>query len=152
MIDISLEGVKDAVDSVKEIVIPWRRNNAKKKAKLDNSLQQAEIQRINAETLITKAKAERENAGTDIDRGQASLILSQVRKTEAEAALILAQREKVIAEADKERAELRQSQIELVFSIIDRYAPNLNGNQKVDYVTKLLPVLDTLLSSEVKIR
>lgn len=149
MITISLEGVNDAVDTVKEIIIPWRRKNAEKKAKLENALRQAEIQRLHGECLITKARAERELSAAKMDNAQAKLNLSQVKKTEAEAKLLLAQAEKTLVEVERERAFLRQSQIELALQIVDRYAPKLTSLEKMDYVIRLLPIIDQLTSGHI---
>lgn len=147
-----MDGVKDAVETVKEIVVPWRRKNAERIASLENTLRQVEIQRINAETLIAKVKADRERVATELDKIQGELTLSQAKKTEAEAALILVQAEKMRVEIEKERASLRQAQIELAMQIIERFSPLTDGVQKMDYVIRLLPVLDRLLSSEIEPR
>jgi len=144
MITISMEGVNDAFETIKDTVVPWRRKNAERKAKLENALRQAEIQRLNGESLIAQAKAERERSASILDSTQAELTRSQARKTEAEAKLILAQADKTMAEAERERASLRQSQIELALSIIDKYASSLNFIQKMEYVIRLLPILDQL--------
>ena len=146
-----MEGIKDAVDTVKEIVVPWRRKNAERKAKLENALRQAEIQRLNAETLTAQVKAERERASAELDRTQAELFLSQAKKTEAEATLVLAQAKKTMAEAERERTALRQTKIELAMRIVERYASSLSGTQKLDYVIRLLPVLDRVISSEIEL-
>jgi uncharacterized membrane protein YqiK len=147
-----MEGVKEAVETVKEMVVPWQRKNSQRKANLENVLRQAEIQKLNAETLIAQAKADRERAGAQMDQTQAELALAQVKKTEAEANLILAQTEKAKAEAEKEWATLRQSQIELALQIVERYAPGLHETQKMDYVIKLLQILNRLLSSRLELR
>ena len=126
MINLSVEGISEAAETLREIIIPWRRKNAQQKAKFDNLMRQAEIQRLNAETILSRAKAERERISSEIDIKQADLLSSQSRKTEAEAELILAQAEKVRVEAEKERAILRQSQIALALKIIEHYAPRAN--------------------------
>ena len=151
MITVSMDGVKGAVDTVREIIIPWRRQNAARIAKLENALREAEIQRINAETLIAKARADREHAASNLDRSQGELNLSQAKKAEAESALILAQVEKTKTEAEKERAILRQSQIGLAIQIVEKYASNLDEAQKMDYIIRLLQVLNRLLSSDVEL-
>ena len=143
MISVSMDGVKDALDALKEIIIPWRRQNSERIAKLDSVLRQTEIERANAETLMTTAKIAREQFSLSKDKSEAELILSQAKKTEAEAALLLAQTEKVLAEADRERTAIKHLQIELAMKIIEKYSPNIEPTKKMDYVI-------TQLSGEIQ--
>lgn len=152
MINVSMDGVKDAVDALKEIVTPWRRKNAERMAKLDSVLRQTEIERANADTLIIAAKIAREQASLIKDKNEAELILSQAKKTEAEAALLFAQTEKVLAEADKERTAIKHLQIELAMKIIEKYSPNIEPTKKMDYVIKLIPILDHLTSNKIELK
>jgi hypothetical protein len=99
---------------------------------------------------LAKAKAERERAAALLDEPQAQLILAQATKTAAEARLMLAQAAKVRAEAEREHAQLRQQQIVLAQQIVEQYAPNLDGPQKMDAVVRLLPVLQRLLLSDIE--
>ncbi len=147
MITVNMEGVKDAVDTVKEVVIPWQKEQAERRAKLENTLRQAEIQRLNAQTLAERAKLDKEKAGEEVDRAQAELILAQARKTEAEAKLILGQAEKAFADAERERELMRLERIKLAEKIVEKYSPNLTGAEKINYIIRLLPELDRLLSS-----
>jgi hypothetical protein len=149
MISLSMTGIKDAFETFNELIVPWRREHAKRKANLENALRQAEIQRLNTETQLSLARAQRERAATQTDSDQAELALSQARKNEAEAKLLLAKADKIAAEAEKERAELRRSQIELAIGLIDKYAPEFSGIQKMEAVIKLLPIMDQLTSSDI---
>lgn len=151
MITVSMEGVKDAVDTVKEVVIPWQKEQAERKAKLENILRQAEIQRLNAQTLAEQAKIEREKAAVEIDRAQAELVLAQAKKTEAEARLVLGQAEKAFTEAEKEREIMRLGRITLAERMVEKYNPNLSGAEKINYIIRLLPELERLLSSGIEI-
>ena len=149
MISVNMEGVKDAVETLKDMIIPFYRNNAQRKLRLENAQRQAEIHKTNAEALLVKVKAERERAASEIDRNQAELILAQAKKTEAEAELILAQAEKERTQLENERALFRQAQLGLAVHIIERYNPNINEEQKLSYIHKLLPVLDILTWNEI---
>ena len=144
MINITMEGVKDAVETAKEIINPWYRQNAIRKTRLENTLRQAEIHKINAETLAAQARTERDKAAQELDSNQSKLILAQAKKTEAEALLIEAQAVKTLAEAKKEEAALRQAQIELALKIVMLYGKNLTEVNKTDFVIKLLPVIQKL--------
>jgi len=151
MININMEGVKDAVDTVKEIVIPWQKEQAERKTKLENALRQAEIQRLNAQTLAEQAKVEQEKSTLEINQAQGELILAQAKKTEAEAKLILAQAEKTFAEAEKERENMKLERIKLAERIVEKYNPNISGPEKISYIIRLLPDIDRLLSSGVEL-
>jgi hypothetical protein len=150
MITVSMEGVKDAVEIIKEIVVPSQRKYSERKANLENILRQAEIQKLNAQTLAEKAKTDRENALQELDKAQATLILSQVKKTEAEAKLILAQAEKAFAEAEKERESIRLERINLAAKIVEKYNPTISGADKINAIIKLLPDLERLMSSKIE--
>ena len=151
MITLNMEGVKDAVDTVKEVVIPWQKEQAERKAKLENILRQAEIQRLNAQTLAEQAKIEKEKAAAELDRAQSELILAQARKTEADAKLVLGQAEKAFAEAEKERESMRLGRIMLAERMVEKYNPNLSGAEKINYIIRLLPEIERLLTSGVEI-
>jgi hypothetical protein len=151
MISVDLKGASDALETLAEIIIPWRKKNAERMRKLEFTQKQSEIHRSNAETIMTQAKIERERLATELDKKQSELIVSQAKKLEAEAKLIHAQSEKAMLEADKERAELRQSQIKLAMEILERYAPTLDDLEKMDYmVNQLLPVINHLTMSEIE--
>lgn len=151
MINVSMEGVKDAVDTVKEVVIPWQKEQAERKSKLENALRQAEIHRLNAQTLAEQVKVEREKAATSIDHAQAELILAQAKKTEAEAKLLLAQAEKAFSDIEKEKELMRLERINLAERIVEKYNPSASGAEKISYIIRLLPEIDRFLSSGVEI-
>jgi len=151
MISVSMEGVKDAVDILREIIIPWQKEQAKRRVKLENAARQAEIKRLNAQALAEQAKVEREKAAAELDRAQAELVLAQAKKIEAEAQLVLAQAEKEFAEAEKEREALRLERINLAIRIVERYNPNVSGAEKIDFIIKLLPDIERLLSGGIEL-
>lgn len=151
MINVNMEGVKDAVDTVQEIVIPWKKEQAERKSKLENVLRQAEIQRLNAQTLAEQAKIEQEKSILEVNKAQAELISAQAKKTEADAKLVLAQAEKTFAEAEKERENMKLERIKLAERIVEKYNPDINGAEKISYILRLLPDIDKLLSSGVEL-
>lgn len=151
MISLSIEGISDAVETLREVISPWRRENARRKADLENAMRQAEIQRLNADVLLTRARAEREKAAASLDSAQATLLLSQARKLEAEAQQAYAEAEKIRAGVERERLALLQSKIELATRIVERYLPNANGSQKIGYIVRLLPILDKLISTDIEL-
>lgn len=151
IINVSMEGVKDAVETVKEIIVPFQKEQAERKVKLDNALRQAEIQRLNAQALAEQAKVEHEKAAAALDRAHAELTLAQVKKAEAEAQLVLRQAEKAFAEAEKERESLRLERINLAVQIVEKYDPNASGTEKINFILKLLPDIERLLSGNIQL-
>lgn len=151
MINVSFEGVKDAVDIVKEMVIPWQKEQAERKAKLENAIRQAEIQRLNVQALAEQAKVGREKAAAELDHAQVELTIAQAKKAEAEARLIIAQAEKTIAEAEKVREELQLARITLATQIVEKYNPNVTGAEKINFIIRLLSDIEHLLSGSVEL-
>jgi hypothetical protein len=151
MINVNMEGVKDAVDTVKEMIVPWQKEQAERKSKLENALRQAEVQRLNVQTLAEQAKIEQEKSTLEINKAQAELIGAQAKKTEAEAKLVLAQAEKAFVEAEKERENMKLERIKLAEQIVEKYNPNAIGAEKISYIIRLLPDIDRLLSSGVEL-
>ena len=149
MINLNIDGVKDTIEVFREILLPNYRKQAERKAVLDNLTLQAQIQHLNAQALAEKAKADREKAATELDHAQTELLISQAKKTEAEAQLLLAQAEKTLAEAEKERETLKLERIKLATQIVEKYASNLTGPEKVNQIMRLLPDINRLLESKV---
>jgi hypothetical protein len=151
MINVNVDGVKDALDTVKEIVIPWQKEQAERKSKLENAMRHAEVQRLNAETLAERAKIEQGKSTLEINKAQVELISAQAKKTEAEAKLVLAQAEKAFAEAEKERENMKLERIKLAERIVEKYNPSATGAEKINFIIRLLPDIDRLLSSGVEL-
>ncbi len=151
MFNLGMEGVKDAFEVFREILLPAYRKQAERKATLENSVRQAQIQYLNAQTLAENAKAAREKAAAEIDRAQAELLIAQAKKTEADAKLSLAQAEKLFAEAERERENMRIERIKLATEIIEKYNPNLSDAEKMNFVLRLLPDINGILESDLKI-
>lgn len=149
MVSISIEGISEAAVTLRDVIVPWRRKNAQRKSNLDIAKAQAEIKQLNGEALLAQVRAERERAASELDATQKELILSQARKTNAEAELILAQAKLAQVAVMKELASFRQSLIDLAGEIIVKYASNLSETQKMDYVIRMLPILERLLVSSI---
>ena len=129
-ITVSLEGVSEAIEIVKESIVPWRRKHADVLARLSEQEKNLEIELKKAEILEKRAHAQ---------------------KARDEAAQAREEAEKLKLENDKLMLELRRSKIDLALEILKNIAPNLSEAEKLDYVVRLLPPIDTLLSSEVQI-
>ena len=131
-ISISLEGAKDASDAINNLVVPWRREHAKKIANLEEQEKITEIEVLKAESLEKRARAQRDR--------------SDALKLEAEAILIRAEAEKINLENEKTHLEIQKAKLKLAIEIIDKYADNLPETEKSVFVEKLLHPIGFLTS------
>jgi hypothetical protein len=127
-ISVSLDGAADAIQLVQETVIPWRRKHAETMSRLLEQEKQAEIESKKAEILEKRAHAEK-------DRVEAS-------KQRIEA-------EKLKLENEKLRLELHREKIQLVIDMLNQIAPNMTEKEKMIYLVKLLPPVDSLIESGI---
>lgn len=131
-ININFDGAKEAVREIKEDIIPWRRKHAKKIARLQEQEKQVEIESKKAEILEKQAKGQAE---TD--------------KVAAEASIQCATAERMKIENDRLRLELHREQIQLALDMIEKFAPGMSEQERITYVIKLLPPINTLVFSEL---
>lgn len=127
-VSISLEGATEAIKLIKESVIPWRRKHAEMLAALVESEKLAEIEIRKAEIKEKHARAEKESA---------------------EAAKQRAEVERMNIENEKLRLKLYRAKIQLGIEILTQISPTLSETERVSFLIRLLPSLDTLTSSEL---
>jgi len=131
-ISASVEGIASAAQIVQEMIIPWRRAHAKSLATLLEQEKQITIERTKGEVLEIHARASKERA--------------EKEKLLAEAALQNAQVEKL-----KLENEVARLKIQLAISILEQINSSLPEDIKISYIVKLLPSLDTIISSPLEI-
>jgi tetratricopeptide (TPR) repeat protein len=136
-ISVNLEGAAEALQQIKDSVVPWRRKHSEKMAILLEREKQAEIGARKAEILEKRALAA---------KGQA-----EAKKITAEAAKQHAETEKLRLENEILRLELHRAKIQLALDVLAQVAPNLSEPEKIAYVVRLLPPLDILVSSELEL-
>jgi len=129
-ISVSLEGASDALQVVKDSVVPWRRKHVEIMARLQEQAKLAEIEKLKAEVLEKRARAE---------------------KARIEATKKHEEVERMRIENDKSRLELQHAKVQLSIDIMDHLVQNLSENEKILYISKLLPSLDILLSGDLEI-
>jgi hypothetical protein len=117
--------------------VPWRRRHTEKIAHLEEKKKQAEIGSIKADILEKRARAARDNA--------------EAEKTAAEAARQREETEKLRLDNEKLQLELIASKFQLALDLLSQISPSLPDTEKTAFVVKLLPVLDTLVFSELEI-
>lgn len=129
-ISVSLDGASQTLQTITEMVVPWRRKHAEEMARLSTLEKQAEIESIKADVLEKRAKAEKE-------RGE---IIKQRHEAE-----------RLSLENEKLRMEIQKEKVQLVLDILTRVAPNLSETERMTYFVRLLPSLDIITSSELEI-
>jgi 16S rRNA G1207 methylase RsmC len=151
MFSVDMDDVGSAVDSVADIALPARRKEAERRLKLENAQREAEIQSLNAKTLLDKAHADRELAAVAKDQAETQALLAQAKKTEAEAESIQADAAKKRADALKIVEDMRLARIDVALKMIEKADPDLPEDKKISQVLKLLPHLNTVLDSPLEL-
>ena len=136
-ISVSLEGAAEAVQVVKDTVVPWRRKHAEIMAHLLEQEKRADIESKKAEVLERRASAAKGRAEAD------KLAAEAVRQRE--------EAEKMKLENEKSRLELHRAKIQLALDILRQFAPNLPETERISYLIKLLSPLDVVISSKLEI-
>jgi hypothetical protein len=135
-ISISIDGAAEAVEFFRDLIVPWRRAHAEKLASLELMQSQVEIEQKKAEILERRAQTARS---------------AEINKLNAEVVFQKAQAEKINLENEKLRLELQQEKIKLALSLVEKLSNNLSETEKISSVNRILPVLETLLSSDLQI-
>ena len=115
-ISVSLDGASEAIQLIKDTVVPWRRKHAETMARLLEQEKLVDIESKKAEVLEKRAIANKE-------REQAS---------------------KVKLETEKLQFELQQAKLKLAIEMLDNISRNLSQAEKEISTKKLLTILDTL--------
>jgi len=136
-INVSLEGASEALEQIKDTIVPWRRKHTKKIARLTEREKRVEIENKKAEILEKRARA-------------------AIHEAEAEKLTVEAdeRREKIEGmklENEKLRIELYRAKIQLALEVLNQVAPNLTETERIGYVVKLLPPLNTIVYSEIEV-
>jgi hypothetical protein len=129
-ITATVSGVAQAVQIIGEMTIPWKRKHAQKMTALAQAEKQAQIQMLNAEVSESKAWTEKERAKAEAKRIES---------------------EQMRLENEKLRRELAREKMQLVLGFVNQIGPELKPEDKMIYVQKFLPHLETILSSPLRL-
>lgn len=134
--EFSLEGAADAVDSLKEDIVPWRRKNAQRIANLKASELEVEIEKKKAEADQIQIRIEKEEAETE-----------QV-KVDTESKRWEIEQKKVATE--KMRFELKMEKFQLALEMVSKLNPDLSYEEKITRTHQMLASVETLTMSELE--
>ena len=135
-ISVDVKGASDAIQTVRDMVVPWRRDHAKTMADLIEQEKRAEIEVKKAEILEKRATAEKNREEAD--------------RLAAEAAKLRQEAEQMRLENEKAKLELYRARIQLALDLVAQINPGLPEADRISFVIKLLPPLDVLIRSELE--
>lgn len=136
-IGVSLEGVSDTFLAATDLIIPWKRKHAEKMAEYARREKQYEIE---------KKRIELQEANLQITKSQQEIAKSSIEMSKMEA-----EAEKIRIENEKSKLELQRAEIELAVEVLKKIAPSLQETDRLSALVKLLPLLDTVIASDVEI-
>jgi len=122
-VSVSLDGADEAIKTIQDIIIPWRRQHSAIMASLAEQEKQVDIETKRAEVLEKRGSAARNRA--------------EEEKVKMET-------EKLRLENEKLRVEVQHAKVNLALNIISTIAPNLSETSRIEYIIKLLPTLDVI--------
>ena len=134
-VTISVEGIGKAFDIISTMVIPWKRENAKKRD--DSAVAQEELKISAAQAEIAEKKLQSAQ-----NQKIAELDLAQKR---------LEIREKQL-DLDKKEREGFEETLRMAFRILDEVAPGLTGEQRIARAIDLTRGVKVVAESRLEIR
>lgn len=136
-VTIGITGAVEATQLIQENLIVWKKQHAQAMAKLLETEKMIEIENKRAEVLQIRALASKERAEADKIRAEINLLNEQV--------------EKMRLENEKLRIEVKKEKINLAIDILKKLYPNIDEQNRIEYLMKLLPIIDTLVGSELEL-
>lgn len=137
-IGISLDGVSETIQLIVDYVVPSKRKHAEIMAEYARREKQYEIEKkrieiheINFNSIKNKQEIEKSSI--------------EIEKMRVEA-------EKLRIDNEKARLELAGIKINLASDILAKVAPNLSETERLTHLFRLLPVIETIVASDVEIR
>ena len=76
---------------------------------------------------------------------------AEAKKIKAETELQRQEAEKIRLENEKLKLEIHRAKIQFALDFISQIAPDISETEKISYLVKLLPQLDTLTTSEFEL-
>lgn len=137
-IGVSLEGVSDTVQLIVDYVVPWKRKHAEKMAEYARREKQYEIEKMRIEIQETNFQSIKNKQ----DLEKLSIEIEKMR----------AETEKIRIDNEKARLELASAKINLASDILTRVTPNLPENERLSHLFRMLPMIDSLVSSDIEIQ
>ena len=132
-VPVTLEGGSEAVQILKTMVVPWRQAHAALLAQVVEKEGEAAIETAWVEVL--EARAQASEAGEDREK-----VLAQAEQQRSEAA-------RKEAEGWPLRTDAQWAILQLASDLLSQIAPDLSEGQRLIRLVRLLPALETIVSS-----
>jgi len=152
MLEMKISGLDDSIQVLKKILLPWVAAQEPEREKRIATERTAQRERLEADLMAQEAKEKREAAEREADSLRKSVLIARADESKARALVYGAQAEKLRAEVEQMQKQQRLEMIKLGLEIVKTYAPNVPEEEKLQYVMRLLPDLEVLVSGKVKFR
>jgi hypothetical protein len=137
-VNIQVEGIGDAIQIVQDQIAPWVRGHGRRMADLSESELRAEIALREATLLTHQATLESSLDEAGRLRSEAAQLEHEVEQWR-------------IKNAELQMA-LHQAKVQLALDIVERISPGLSEPDKMSFVLRLLPSIETLISSPLELK
>ena len=135
-LSINLEGLSDALDAIKEELIPWRKKHAQKIAELRQHEAAADIKKKESEAMEIRARSTK-------SRAEAEKVKAEVLKLREEARRLEIENESL-------RFDFQGKKLRLALELVGNIQPDLPPEQRLVYATRMLASLETLAMSNLE--
>lgn len=137
-IGVSFEGAGDAINSLKEDMIPWRKANAKRIADLIAKEAEVEIKRKEAEALYLRAQSAKDRAEAKKNRAEASKINEEVERQRLE--------------NEKARFELQSAKLDKALEVVSKIQPNLTLSERMIHALHMVGPIEALTGTSIDLK
>lgn len=137
-------GVRETIEIVLDMIVPWRRKNQRMLAELEVSEKEIDLKKKRHEIAIAKSTLRLETKQAEIEN----------IKAEAEHLKLLAETRKIEAETRQQELANQKTQIEvlhLTLETISKTAPNLTDEQRLYYAMKLVDPTRLIATSPLEL-
>ncbi len=134
-IDVSMSGVAEALRTVRDFVVPWRRKHDKEITGLDGLEKAAAVKKAEAEAYAQKAASE-----------------TAVAREKATVERMFLENDALRLEIEKNKVALHESKIKLSLNVMNSFNVELPEERKIDYVMRLLEPLNMLANSPLEMQ
>src|SRR5258708_12655706 len=135
--NVDINGTEKAVEILRELIEPWRRDHARQLAELQILEKKIAVERAEADLKRSRVTAEAEER-----KSKLNLEIRQLQATITQMELI----------NEHHRVAIQKEKLELAIQIVEQVAPNLPEQEKLAYVMRILEPLDTLIYSPLQLK
>lgn len=130
-------GIRDTVELVMDLIVPYRRKTKKRQAELDVATKEIEVKQKEADLKKAQATLEADSEQANVD----------VEKSQAEVALLRQQERELALKNKKQELEL----FELTLAMVDKIKDDLPDSERLYYATKLLDPTRLIATSPLEL-